>query len=170
MVFKDLRQGHSLYLLHKGKELKVVVGKVNAVSASRFLRSGNNCSFPAQTVVDITVDNEGVVETYPVPDTLSTAMVREDLLISIEREGFLKELEAIKTLNSEEISKYDIRKNTVERCDELLAEWNPEYKEKQANEERFTGIERSLTDMRNMVTDTRETLSELKTLLSNLVK
>lgn len=164
MLFKDLKQGYQVYMLHKDKELKVTIGKVTAVSLPRFPQKNSLDSTQLLgTVVDVTIDDSGVTNTYPIPDSFSVACVSPELTITIEKDGFMKEIDAIQNLNEEELAKYEARKNTIERCKEIRAEWSTEYKEKRETEERFVGIEKGLSD-------TAKTVNELKGMLSGLIK
>lgn len=165
MLFKDLKQGYQVYLLHKGKELKVTVGKVTAISMPRFPQKQNPLDSTQMlgTVVDVTIDDNGVVYTYPIPDSFSVACISPELTITVDKDGFIKEIDSIQSLNEDELAKVEARKNTIERCKEIRAEWSTEYKEKRETEERFVGIEKGLSD-------TAKTVNELKGMLSGLIK
>jgi hypothetical protein len=158
MLFKDLKTGYQVYILHRGTDIKVGVGKVMAVSPPRFPQTQSN--FQAmQMVVDVTIEENGESKTYTTPDSLSVTYAGNELVIATEREGILKEIEAIKARNEEELLKVSIRKATVAECEKILAEWNPQFKEKRETEERFAKIETSMTDLKSMLSDL---LKELK--------
>lgn len=148
MLFKDLKSGYPVYLLQRGDNLKVSTGKITAVAPSRFQQSGNS---QMSMVTDITIDNEGVSRTYEIPDSLSVTYTRDGLVISTDKDGLIREVEAIKTSNEEELLKVDVRKKIVEDCDNILSELNPQIKEKRENEERITNIESSVTDLKGSV-------------------
>lgn len=165
MLFKDLKQGYQVYLLHKGNDLKVTVGKVTAVSLPRFPQKQNSLDNTQLlgTVVDVTIDDNGVTNTYPIPDSFSVACVSPELTVSIEKSGFLKEIDAIQSLNEDELSKHEARKNTIERCKEIRAEWNMEYKEKKETEERFGNMERRFGKI-------EESVDDLKSMFGDFLK
>lgn len=152
MLFKDLKTGYQVYLLHKGANLKVGVGKVVAVSPSRFPQTQGNFQ-TMQMVVDVTIEEDGSSKTYTTPDSLSVTYAGNELVIATEREGILKEVESIKSLNEDELAKTDVRRTTVSECEKILAEWNPQFKEKRETEERFTKIETSMSDLKGMLSD-----------------
>lgn len=150
MLFKDLKIGYPVYLLHKDNGLKVEIGKVAAISPSRFPQTTGG--FQAmQMVVDITIEESGKSRTYTTPDSLSVTYAGNELVIATEREGILKEVESIKTQNEDELLKIGERKSIVSACETILAEWNPQFKERRETEERFTKIENSMTDLKDML-------------------
>lgn len=106
-----------------------------------------------QMVVDITIEENGASKTYTTPDSLSVTYAGNELVITTEREGILKEVESIKAQNEDELSKVNARRNTVSECETILAEWNPQFKERRETEERFTKIETSMTDLKGMLSD-----------------
>ncbi len=150
MLFKDLKIGYQVYILHKGEDIKVSVGKVIAVSPPRFPQTQGN--FQAmQMVVDVTIEENGESRTYTTPDSLSVTYAGNELVIATEREGILREIETIKAHNEEELSKVANRRALVAKCERILTEWNPMFKEKRENEERFAKLETSMTDLKSML-------------------
>ncbi len=150
MLFKDLKIGYQVYILHKGEDIKVSVGRVTAVSPPRFPQTQGN--FQAmQMVVDVTIEENGESRTYTTPDSLSVTYAGNELVIATEREGILREIETIKAHNEEELSKVANRRTLVAKCEQILTEWNPMFKEKRENEERFAKLETSMTDLKSML-------------------
>lgn len=150
MLFKDLKIGYQVYILHKGEDIKVCVGKVTAVSPPRFPQTQSN--FQAmQMVIDVTIEEEGASKTYTTPDSLSVTYAGSDLVIATERDGILREIETIKTHNEDELSKVAHRKMVVNQCEKILSEWNPVFKERRETEERFNKLETSMTDLKSML-------------------
>lgn len=150
MLFKDLKIGYQVYILHKGKDIKVCVGKVTAVSPPRFPQTQSN--FQAmQMVIDVTIEEEGASKTYTTPDSLSVTYAGNDLVIATERDGILREIETIKAHNEDELSKVAHRRMVVNQCEKILSEWNPVFKERRETEERFNKLETSMTDLKSML-------------------
>lgn len=152
MLFKDLKIGYPIYILHKGNNLRVEIGKIVAISPSRFPQTQGNFQ-TMQMVVDITIEEDGESKTYTTPDSLSVTYAGNELVIATEREGILKEVESIKSQNEDELSKISTRKAVVSECETILAEWNPQFKERRETEERFTKIESSMKDLKGMLSD-----------------
>lgn len=150
MLFKDLKIGYQVYILHKGDDIKVGVGKVTAVSPPRFPQTQGNFQ-TMQMVIDVTIEENGESRTYTTPDSLSVTYAGNELVIATEREGILKEVETIKAHNEDELSKVATRRALVEQCERVLAEWNPQFKEKRETEERFSKLETSMADLKGML-------------------
>lgn len=151
MTFKDLKPGYQVYILRKDIEgFNVNTGKVVNISPSRFPQSQGN--FQAmQMVVDVTIEENGASKTYTTPDSLSVTYAGNELVIATEREGILREIETIKAHNEDELSKVAARRAVVAKCEKILTEWNPLFKEKRENEERFAKLETSMTDLKSML-------------------
>lgn len=102
-------------------------------------------------VVDVTIEHNGKSQTYTTPDSLSVTYAGNDIVIATERDGILKEVEALKVQNEDELNKVEQRKKIVSECNRILMDWNPLLKEKQETEERFTKIESSMSELKNML-------------------
>lgn len=150
MLFKDLKVGYQVYILHKGADIRVGTGKVTAVSPPRFPQTQGNYQ-AMQMVVDVTIEESGESKTYTTPDSLSVTYAGNEMVIATEREGILREIETIKAHNEDELSKVVTRRTLVAKCDKILTEWNPQFKEKRETEERFAKLETSMTDLKSML-------------------
>lgn len=150
MLFKDLKVGYQVYILHKGEGIRVETGKVTAISPPRFPQTQGNFQ-TMQMVVDITIEEDGKSKTYTTPDALSVTYAGNDLVIATEREGILREIETIKAHNEDELAKVNTRREVVAECEKILTEWNPQFKEKKETEERFAKLETSMTDLKSML-------------------
>lgn len=150
MTFKDLKVGHQVYILTRGSDIKVETGRVVAVSPSRFPQAQGGYQ-AMQMVVDVTIEHNGKSQTYATPDSLSVTYAGNDIVIATERDGILKEVEALKAQNEDELNKFEQRKKIVSECNKILMDWNPQLKEKQETEERFTKIESSMSELKNML-------------------
>lgn len=158
MLFKELKEGYPIYILHKDGEKRVSQGKVTNVSPSH-MPTIPNVMNTMQMVVDITVDDNGCVRTYTMPDNLSVTYT-DNLVLSTDKEGVIREVEVIKSKCEEELSRKDEYEKTVLECDNILKEWNPTFKEKKETEARFEKLETSVHDIKDMLSGL---IKELKT-------
>lgn len=101
-------------------------------------------------VVDVTIEDGGFTRTYTMPDNISVTYAN-NLVLSTDMEGVLREVEILKNQRTEELSKVDEYKKDVDDCEKILAEWNPVFREKRETEERFTKLETSMSDLKNMM-------------------
>ena len=106
MLFKDMKPGYPVYLLDKKDGIKAIQGKVVKVSDPYFppVQPGQMPTMnTTQRVVDVTLEAEGVTNTYSIPETLTVTYAANSLVLSTNREGILRDVESIKTRDEEEL-------------------------------------------------------------------
>lgn len=154
ILFKDLKPNYPVFILNT-QDITFAQGKVLSVSFPHFDMNnqiGNIGSNPSQMVVDITIEYEGKNSTYVIPENLSiTRTGNSNLILATEKEGIVREVEALKSSSEQILSSVDYHKGVVEKTDKLLSEFSPVFKEKQENEQRFKKIEGSVSEMKNML-------------------
>lgn len=143
MTFRDIKTGCCVYILHKDK-MEATVGKVKDVSVPH-TPMGQQFMMGAQ-VVDVTIEDGSSARTYTIPDNL-TVTYAADMVIATDKEGILREVEAISASAEEAINQIDRRKAEKEACAKILQDWSPVYREQKANEERFAQMEARLVSM-----------------------
>jgi hypothetical protein len=152
MLFKDIKQNYPVYVFDK-QELKFMEGKVTSISLPRMNMGGQMPMMgqnSANMVVDVTIDAGGRSATYTIPENLSVTYAG-NLVLSTERDGISREVEAMKNAAEQVLNSVDRQKDIVEKTTALLVELNPVYKEKRDTEERFNKIESSVSEMKNML-------------------
>lgn len=154
LLFKDLKPNYPVFMLDT-QNITFTQGKVISVSYPHFDINSQNIGIgpnPSNMVVDITIECEGKSYTYVIPENISiTRTGNSNLIISTEREGIVREIEVLKSSSEQVVSSIDYHKGVIEKTGKLLAEFNPAFKEKQANEKRFEQIEGNLGEMKNML-------------------
>lgn len=160
MFFKDLKPGFSIFLYDSQciivKPCKIVnVSTPHLDNNPQRMSIGSN---PMSMVVDVTLEQDGVNKTYTFPDNAETAYTGTTM-ITTDRNSILREVEAAKSQSEQHIAQVPTVKERLAKCNNLLAEFNPAYKEKKETEERFNNIESSVSDLKGMMT---EILRELK--------
>lgn len=145
MLFKDIKQNYSVYVLDKDK-LSLSDGKAITVGFPRYDLTAKS------TVVDITVDVDGKTATYAIPENLSVTYAG-NLVLSTDKEGLVREIEAMKTSAEQIIASVDHQKEVIEKSSTLLSELNPQFKERQETEKRFANIESSVNKIEELVTN-----------------
>lgn len=154
MLFKDLKNGYPIYIFDRS-EVKVSQGKVANVGVPHLDSHYGN---PTEMVVDVTVDYDGQVKTYTFKDGTDTGYV-SNLVISVGRDAILHEVEALKTQSEQELAKQGMYEENLKKCSTILSEFNPAFKEKKENEERFSKLETSVGELKDML---RGLVKELK--------
>ena len=148
MLFKDLKQNYPVHIFDK-QNVEYIQGKVTSVSLPR-MQMPNMNSLNNSMVVDITIDAGGRSATYTIPEGLSITYAG-NLVLSVEVDGVLKEIEAMKNTAEQVLNSVEKQKEIKKKTCELLVELNPVYKEKKDTEERFNKIETSVSEMKNML-------------------
>lgn len=165
MLFKDIKQNYPVFILDK-QELKVIQGKVVSTAFPRIDIAGGtkpvNISptnpTGAQMVVDITIEADGKTATYAIPENLAVTYAG-NIVLSTDRDGLVREIEAMKNAAEQILSSVDHQKAIVEKSSTLLAELNPVYRERIKTEERFGKIEGSVAEMKDSVAEIKEVLT-----------
>lgn len=145
MLFKDIKQNYSVHILDKDK-LTLSDGKAITVGFPRYDLTAKS------TVVDITLDVNGSTATYAIPESLSVTYAG-NLVLSTDKEGLVREIEAMKTSAEQILASVDHQKEVIEKSSALLSELNPQFKEKQETEKRFANIESSVHKIEELVTN-----------------
>ena len=145
MLFKDIKQNYSVHILDKDK-LTLSDGKAITVGFPRYDLTAKS------TVVDITLDVNGSTATYAIPESLSVTYAG-NLVLSTDKEGLVREIEAMKTSAEQILASVDHQKEVIEKSSALLSELNPQFKEKQEAEKRFANIESSVHKIEELVTN-----------------
>lgn len=101
-------------------------------------------------VVDVTVNVEGNSQQYEIKDTSECAYVGTTMLTP-NIENVLNETRALKTQSEEIIKSVDKHQETISKCATLLTEFDPVYKEKQANDQRLSRIEDSIDRLTTII-------------------
>lgn len=147
MLFKDLKKGYPIFIFDR-VDVSVSQGKVvNDVGLPHVDAHYGN---PMEMVVDVTLEANGQTKTYTFKDGTDTGYVN-NLVISTGRDAILREVEALKTQSEQELSKRPTYESNIEKCSVILSEFNPAFKEKKETEERFTKVESSIGELKDMI-------------------
>lgn len=155
MLFKDLKPGYPVYILQKGEGLKAAQGKTVNVSQPYFQTPSLGQVTTNQTtqrVIDVTVESEGKTNTYSIPETLSVTYAN-NLVLSTDREGILRDVEAMKNQSEEVLRSVDKHQLIISSCEKILEEWNPAFAEKREQEKRISGLETEVKGLSKMLAD-----------------
>lgn len=131
--------------------MNVSQAKVSAVSFPR-VDIMSKVPNTTRTVVDVTLDCNGKVATYTIPENLSVTYA-SNIVLSTDKEGLIHEIEAVKNNAEQIIASVDKQKQILDKANTLLSDLNPIYKEKKETDLRFTKIENSISEMKDMFTN-----------------
>lgn len=147
MLFKDIKQNFPVYILDK-QNMSFTQGKVQSVS---FPHIDNSSPMGmGKTVIDVAIEADGKSGTYAMPENLSVVYAG-NIVLSTDRDGIMREVEAMKTSAEQILASVDKQRDIVEKSTALLTELNPEYKAKQQNEQRLSNLESSMKELKDMM-------------------
>lgn len=149
MTFRELKQGYSIYVLDKDS-MCVKQAKVVSVSTPHIDKRGFEMG--ASLVVDVVLDIDSAIATYTFKEDTETGYFGTNV-ITIDKQNIVREVEVVKTQSEEALSQIDVHKDRLSKCNEILAEFNPAIKEKQAIDQRFVKLEGSIDEIKNMLSN-----------------
>lgn len=146
MLFKDLKTGYPIFLFSR-TNVEVRQGKVINVTPPHLDTHYGN---PTEMVVDLTVEDNGQTFTYAFKDSTEIGYTK-DLVVSPGREAILREVEIMKTQSEQALAQVENHRTVVEKCNHILSEFNPVLKERRENEERFSKLEGSVGELKDII-------------------
>lgn len=146
MIFRDIKQHNKVYILDK-MNVTIDEGIVTAVGIPQPNLEGK-----------IVIDVKDKQATYTIPEQLSVTRAN-NLVLAIDQKDLIQELETMKTNAKLIIDSVDTQKTILQKADKLLLELNPVLKEKQQNEQRFSKIEDSLSQIAKLMEKQQETIN-----------
>lgn len=149
LLFKDIKQNYPVYILNKD-DMTVTPGKVVTVSFPRFDSMKVMSQTPGQMVIDFEIEANGKTATYAIPESLSVTYAGS-LVLATEKEGLVREIEAMKNSAEQVLASVDKQKGIVEKATALLVDLNPQFKEKKEYDERLSKMENSIGEMRDIL-------------------
>lgn len=154
MLFKDLNPNYPIFIFNK-TDITVQEGKVINKGLPHFDMLHNTTS---AMVTDITIKAGDVTKTYTFKDDTEIGYA-ENLVISPNRDAILREVESIKDQSEQVLNQIDLHKATIEKCNKVLSEFNPVFKEKKETEQRFSKLESSVEDIKTMISNLSNTIN-----------
>lgn len=147
MGFQNLRNGNTLYILHKTENPKIEIGKVTNVSPP-IPKYGGQFN---EMVVDITADvNGSTLNFQKVPAMLNITDIGNGSVLSCNKEVINDEIRAFKQRSEDIIDSLEYHKNVIAGCDSIIKVLNPEIAEKEERERETQAIKDELADLKSM--------------------
>lgn len=152
MTFREIKQGHPIYILHKTDSgLETEIGKVKIVSQPRFPQQYNGGNALGM-VVDITIEEKDSNKTYVVPVD-SSVVSAGNTVLSIDRDGILREVDALEAESDDVINSIDKHRARKQDCEKIKTDWNPIFAEKKQQDERISSLESEVKGIGAMLKD-----------------
>ena len=145
MTFKDIKENNVVYILDKNN-LQVIKAKVKNSPIPKIDMNKPNLGLSnSSLVVDLDLEINGKVTQYTIPESLEVTYTSTGLVLSTESSKLISEVEAMAKEANDTLAKEDYFKKVLEKSSSLLAELNPQLKERQETDRRLNLLEDKLS-------------------------
>ena len=156
-MFQNLRTNNQLFILHREENPFVEIGTVVSVSAPKpkYPVPSHIGAMPQmEMVVDVVVGINGQNTTFqnlPAGADIADFGQNGNIVISCSRDAMNSEVSAIRQKGLDELSRRNFHENVIAGCDKILTALNPEFAEKQRQEQEIATLKGQMSEMsRNM--------------------
>lgn len=145
MTFKDIKENNVVYILDKNN-LQVIKAKVKNSPIPKIDMNKPNLGLSnSSLVVDLDLEINGKVTQYTIPESLEVTYTSTGLVLSTESSKLIPEVEAMAKEAKDTLAKEAYFKKVLEKSSSLLAELNPQLKERQETDRRLNLLEDKLS-------------------------
>lgn len=145
MTFKDIKENNVVYILDKNN-LQVIKAKVKNSPIPKIDMNKPNLGLSnSSLVVDLDLEINGKVTQYTIPESLEVTYTSTGLVLATESSKLIPEVESMAKEAKETLAKGDYFKKVLEKSSNLLAELNPQLKERQETDRRLNLLEDKLS-------------------------
>lgn len=160
MGFSNLRSGALLYILNKEGIPTVNIGTITGVSAPT-PKWGTPMAFgqPQEFIVDLNVKVDDKQGGFPkVPANLDIWEyeqngVKTPYVLATSKDAINAEVNAMRQQALGIINSVDYNRQVIAACDEMLKQLNPEYAEKQKQEQEIAELKSQLATQQNQMAE-----------------
>ena len=145
MTFKDIKENNVVYILDKNN-LQVIKAKVKNSPIPKIDMNKPNLGLSnSSLVVDLDLEINGKVTQYTIPESLEVTYTSTGLVLATESSKLISEVEAMAKEANDTLAKEAYFKKVLEKSPSLLAELNPQLKERQETDRRLNLLEDKLS-------------------------
>lgn len=149
MTFKDIKQNNTVFILDKNN-LKVIPAKViNASQPKIDMSKPNSCMSGTTLIVDIDLNIEGKTVSYSIPENLEITYTNTGLVLAIDPNKLVNEVNSLHREAKDQLAKKEYYEEVIKKTPDLMAELNPQLKEKQETDRRLNTMESSISSMQS---------------------
>lgn len=150
-MFQSLRVNQQFYILHKDVTPIVEIGIVTSVSAPtiKYPQIAPNMGTQPEYVVDVVVNVNGTSQTFQkLPANKEIAdFGTGNLVVSSNRDAMNAEIATLKNRSEEHLRRVDEEKGKIVAYDAILQQLNPEYADKQRQEQEISALKNQVAQM-----------------------
>lgn len=145
MTFKDIKENNVVYILDKNN-LQVIKAKVKNSPIPKIDMNKPNLGLSnSSLVVDLDLEINGKVTQYTIPESLEVTYTSTGLVLATESSKLIPEVEAMAKEAKDTLAKEAYFKKVLDKSSSLLAELNPQLKERQETDRRLNLLEDKLS-------------------------
>lgn len=100
-------------------------------------------------IVDIDLNIEGKTVSYSIPENLDITYTNTGLVLATDPNKLINEVNILHQEAKDQLAKNEYYENIINKTPDLLAELNPQLKEKQETDRRLNLIESSMSTMQS---------------------
>lgn len=147
-MFSALTQGSLIYILDKTDGYRLSIGEVIGVSAPRI-----NYSQPGTTVVDLKINVDGGIQEFnQIPGNSNIVTYNNGKITLSETKSSLQtEVETILQNSKQVLDNISKYKQTVEDCENILKDLNPQFAKEKDQENRLSSLEEKFSGVENKI-------------------
>lgn len=151
-MFQSVRPNSPIYVFHKGDNVRLETGYVvNQPIPKPKYQMPHNFGQTQEMIVDLVVKlNDMTVNYNALPAQLDIAdsySNGENIVISDSRDAMNAEIISLKQKSIDIINSVDYHKSLISQYDKLLADFNPEMAEKQAQQQEIAQLRNQMDEM-----------------------
>nr|DAS82384.1 MAG TPA: hypothetical protein [Bacteriophage sp.] len=160
-MFQNLRANSQLYVLHKEAKHYIETASVVSVSTPRakYPVAQPFASPQVEMVVDVVASINGQNTTFqnlPAGGDIADFGQNGNIVISCSRDAMNNEISMIKQKRLERVNSRDYDLSVIASCDEMLTMINPEFAEKQRQENEINTLKGQMAEMSKNMSDLME--------------
>lgn len=147
MAFQNLRNGNTLYILHKTETPVLEIGKIMNVTPP-IPKYGGQFN---EMVVDITAEVNGVTTNFQkVPAMFELTDIGGNSVISCSKGAINDEIRAFKQRSEDIINSLDYHQKVIAGCNDIIKVLNPEIAEKEERDRETQELKEEISSLKSM--------------------
>lgn len=173
-MFQSLRINSQFFILHKGSKPFIETGSVVSVSqpVPKFTVP-QPFTHPQDMVVDVVVNLNGQNATYqrlPANQDIADFGNGNNIVVASSRDAMNAEVASLRQKSIDLINSVDYHKEVISGCDLILQDLNPEFAEKQRQQNEIDTLKGQMIEMSKDLADLISINKDLMSRLSGTIK
>lgn len=155
-MFQSVRPNSPIYVLHKGDNPRLETGYVvNQPIPKPKYQMPTTFGHPQEMVVDLVIKlNDTPINLSSIPANLDIAdsySNGENIVISDSREAMNAEIISLKQKSIDVINSKPFHESLVKQYEKILADFNPEVAEKQAQQQEIASLKNQMEEIKSLL-------------------